>query len=50
MNGGAVIFAVTEFNMKEVYTRKKNICSGSMVNDRDYRSDMGADIGRLYLR
>ncbi len=29
---------------------KKNICSRIMVNDRDYRSDMWADIGRLYLR
>ena len=36
--------------IKELSTRKKNICSGIMVNDRDYRSDMWADIGRLYLR
>ncbi len=47
---GAVNSTVTEFIIKELSTRKKNICSGIMVNDRDYRSDMWADIGRLYLR
>ncbi len=40
---------VTEFIIKELSTRKKNICSGIMVYDRDYRADMWADIGRLYL-
>ncbi len=31
------------------YPPEKNICSGIMVYDRDYRADMWADIGRLYL-
>ncbi len=35
--------------LSELSTRKKNICSGIMVYDRDYRADMWADIGRLYL-
>ena len=49
VHGGAVNSPVTEFIIKELPTRKKDICSGIMVNDRDYRSDMWADIGRLYL-
>ena len=49
INGGAVNSTVTEFIIKELSTRKKNICSGIMVYDRDYRADMWADIGRLYL-
>lgn len=47
---GAVNSTVTEFIIKELSARKKNICFGIMVNDRNYRSDMWADIGRLYLR
>lgn len=44
------LIPLSKFIIKELSTRKKNICSGIMVNDRDYRSDMWADIGRLYLR
>ncbi len=46
---GPLIPLSQEFIIKELSARKKNICSGIMVNDRDYRSDMWADIGRLYL-
>ena len=44
------LIPLSQFIIKELSARKKNICSGIMVNDRNYRSDMWADIGWLHLR